>query len=86
MIRLRQRVSCQAFVELASDYIDGTLSPAMTATIERHLAGCPKCLTYLEQVRITVRLTGQLRDDDIPDELLAVLRGAWDEHHRMKSS
>ena len=41
---------------------------------------CPGCNAYLEQVRLTIRLTGRLTEDSLPDrgrdELVAAFR-AW---------
>ncbi|MFN0283353.1 MAG: anti-sigma factor family protein [Kineosporiaceae bacterium] len=81
MSLLKRRISCQELVELASDYLDGRLAPTTAGTVERHLAECPNCPSYLEQLRLTVRLTGALRQCDVPDELLDVLRRAWDDEH-----
>jgi hypothetical protein len=44
-----------------------------------HIAGCRNCRLYVEQMRVTVAATGQLRAEDIApqvrDELLAAFRG-----------
>ena len=74
---LRASVSCQELVELASDYLDGELSPRMHRAVDRHLATCANCPTYVDQLRATVRLLGALRISDVPSELLDVLERAW---------
>jgi len=81
MALLRRRISCQELVELASDYLDGTLSTAARQAVEHHLAGCPNCPNYLAQLRLTVELTGRVRSDDVPVELLDVLSRAWEDLH-----
>jgi anti-sigma factor RsiW len=46
---------CDEFVELASDYLDGTLEAAEAQRVADHL-GCPGCAAYLAQLRRTVEL------------------------------
>jgi anti-sigma factor RsiW len=50
---------CDEFVELANDYLDGTLEVTAVQRIADHL-GCPGCAAYLEQLRRTVELLGLL--------------------------
>lgn len=69
---------CQELVELVTDYLEGALAPDDRARFDRHLATCPHCRTYLEQMRLTVELTGRLAEDDLPsgsrDALLDAFR------------
>ena len=75
-------LTCQQLVELVTDYFEGALSPADAQRFEQHLEVCPGCVTYVEQMRETIRLTGRLREDDLVpaarDELLAQFRN-WKE-------
>jgi anti-sigma factor RsiW len=82
MAILRRRISCQELVELASGYLDGTLTAAARRAVERHLAGCPDCPDYVAQLRLTIELTGRFTSQDVPEELLDVLTRAWEDHHR----
>jgi anti-sigma factor RsiW len=50
-------MTCQELVELVSDYFDGALSDPDRDAFDAHLALCPGCVTYLEQMRTTMRLT-----------------------------
>jgi len=59
-------LTCQELVELVTDYLEGVLAPDERARFERHLTICPGCVTYVEQVRETVALTGALREQDLP--------------------
>lgn len=72
-------LSCRELVEIVTDYLEGAMSAAERARVERHLRGCPGCTTYVEQMRETVRLTGRLREDDLQpdarDALLQAFRG-----------
>jgi anti-sigma factor RsiW len=69
---------CQQAVELVTDYIEGALSRADRRRFESHLAGCPHCTEYLEQMRVTIQLSGRLEPDELPpevrDELVALYR------------
>ena len=74
----RSPMVCREFVEVITGYLEGTLPADERARFEEHLGGCPHCTAYLEQMRTTLRLTGRLTDDDIPDDtredLLRVFR------------
>jgi len=74
-----EEMSCKSLVELVTEYLEDALPPAERDRFERHLAGCDGCTAYLEQMRTTIRLTGALSEEQIPDEareaLLRVYRG-----------
>jgi anti-sigma factor RsiW len=71
-------MSCKELVELVTDYLDGSLSWRQRRRFEKHIAACPGCTAYVEQLRTTVRLVGTLREESIPphtrEELLAAFR------------
>lgn len=75
-------MNCKSLVELVTDYLEGALPEAERASLEDHLAVCEGCSAYLEQMRVTIVLTGMLTEDAIPpdgrEELLGVFR-AWRE-------
>ena len=81
----RATVVCQQWVELVTDYLDGALPRRIVAAIDRHLADCEHCHEYLDQMRATVRITGTLRDEELPDELLDALQAAFEEVQRGNS-
>lgn len=73
-MRLRRRgLSCQQLVELVSDYHEGALSRATRRRFEGHIARCDGCSAYVEQMRQTIRLTGRLRSESIPEQTLEEL-------------
>jgi predicted anti-sigma-YlaC factor YlaD len=76
---MEEQMTCKELVELVTEYLEGTLSQEVGLRLEEHLAGCSGCTAYLEQMRRTIRLTGQLREDDLTpqqrDDLLALFRG-----------
>ncbi|HEY7907694.1 MAG TPA: zf-HC2 domain-containing protein [Thermomicrobiales bacterium] len=73
------RLECREFVELVTEYLEGTLPPEERARFAAHIAVCEGCGTYLEQMRQTIRATGALTEEAIPEEamqdLLHVFRG-----------
>lgn len=52
-------LSCKAFVELVTEYLERTTSPANRARIDRHLELCEGCRSYLRQIRRTIELSGE---------------------------
>ena len=80
IFRGRRSLACRQAVALVTDYLDGALSRADRARLEAHLADCPHCHTYFEQIRTTIALTGRaepdLLDAQAQDELIALYR-SW---------
>jgi anti-sigma factor RsiW len=71
-------IACQELVELVTDYLEGALSERDRRRFEAHIAGCPHCTAYVEQIRLTIRATGGLSEAQLDpvarDELLAAFR------------
>ena len=63
------RVTCAQATALLLDYVTGTLDPATTLALERHLAGCDDCVAFLQTYKATIRATRTLRYDDMPEKL-----------------
>jgi predicted anti-sigma-YlaC factor YlaD len=71
---LRQRdIVCQEAVELVTDYLEGVLSRRDRRRFETHLRSCPNCAAYLEQIRVTIQLSGMIDPDDLTPEARANL-------------
>lgn len=74
----RKDLVCQEAIELITEYLEGTLSRDQRRQLESHLAACPDCSSYLEQIRVTVHLSGNIEPDDLPanavDELTQLYR------------
>jgi len=62
-------LTCQELVELVTEYLEGTLPPAERAHFEEHLAVCPGCQIYLDQMRQTIRTVGKLTEESISSEV-----------------
>ncbi len=74
MLSLRRKdIVCQEAVELVTDYLEGTLSRRSRRRFEAHLRGCPNCAGYLEQIRMTIELTGTVEPEDLTPEAKADL-------------
>jgi anti-sigma factor RsiW len=70
-------VPCERVVELLTDYLEGALPTEHALAVERHMASCSGCANYLEQLRETIKVTGALREDDVPPEVMAPLLEAF---------
>ena len=70
-------VTCQQFVELITDYFEGTLSSRTLTQVEEHLVLCDSCGAYAEQMRATVLALRSLRERQElqpPEAVISVLR------------
>jgi anti-sigma factor RsiW len=79
MVReVEEELSCKELVQLVTAYLEGALDPPDRARFEQHLAECPGCTAYVEQMRTTIRLLGTLSEatiePDATNALLAVFR------------
>ena len=64
---IQTEMTCQEFVELVTDLIEGQLAEASRVEAEAHLGECHGCETYLEQIRQTIAGLRQLAaSDDFP--------------------
>ena len=72
-------LTCHELVRIVTDYLENSLSAEDRGRVEAHIAVCPGCAGYLEQMRETIRLTGMLTEEQVPDEqkrqLLEAFRG-----------
>jgi predicted anti-sigma-YlaC factor YlaD len=72
-----QQLTCEELVELVTDYLEGALTEVDRRRFEEHLVVCGGCSNYLDQVRTTIELTGQVTLDDLMDETKAELLAAF---------
>jgi anti-sigma factor RsiW len=72
-------VACAAGVELLMDYLEDALAGDVRATIEEHVAGCPRCQAFIASYRETPAILRRATVVSMPAELsrslLAVVRG-----------
>jgi hypothetical protein len=71
-------LDCRELVELVTDLLEGALDPPTEGRVVDHLSQCEGCGTYLEQMRTTALVLGELPPGRLPDSqrqtLLAALR------------
>ena len=70
-------LACQELVEVVTDYLEGALDRRSRRRFEAHLAACDGCEAYLEQIRMTVAMTGRLRADALTPEVRVALVGLF---------
>ena len=70
-------LSCQEFVELVTDYLEGALDDRDLQAFESHLAACDGCTEYIEQLRTTIRLVGTLTARDLTNDAEMTLLQAF---------
>lgn len=78
-------MSCRELVGLVTDYLEDALPESDRLRFERHLADCDGCTAYMDQIRNTIRATGELTESSIDrtaaEALLVAFRG-WDDARR----
>jgi len=75
-------MTCRECAEFLSEYLDGELAAEVVRIFEHHLSLCPNCVTYVEQLRITVRASQEAFGDidvsevDVPEQLIQAILAA----------
>lgn len=64
---------CKELVELVTEYMEDSLTVDTRLRFEKHLSSCDGCTAYLEQMRMTIQLTGHLREENLTSEQRADL-------------
>ncbi|MEN3313418.1 MAG: hypothetical protein V7645_2747 [Actinomycetota bacterium] len=75
-------ISCQDVVELVTDYVEQALPAEEAAVFEQHLNFCDGCVWYVDQVRKTIDVVGELRTEDVPVETKVKLLTAFRDWRR----
>jgi len=68
-------IPCEQIVEMVTDYLEDALTPEQRQLLEEHLADCPPCARYVDQIRVTLSQLGAVREPDLS-------ASAWDELRR----
>ncbi len=74
-------ITCRELVEVITDYLEGALPVGERDLVERHLAMCTWCETYLDQMQHTLTIIGRLREDDVAPPMLDALAHAFRTRH-----
>jgi len=72
-------MACQDLVEVVTDYLESALPADLLARFEQHLEICDACRSYVEQIRLTIRLSGRVDAGNLSpatrEALLSAFRG-----------
>ena len=69
--------ACEGVVELVTEYLEGSLDPAVRARFDAHLGECDGCDIYLEQMRQTIAAAGRVHLASISPAILDSLVRAY---------
>lgn len=67
-------LTCRQIVELVTDFVESSLDPKERDLFERHLAMCTWCQSYMEQMRGSIAVTAQVRENDTRPQLDSLLQ------------
>jgi anti-sigma factor RsiW len=82
MSAVARDLACQEIVEIVTDYLEGAMDADLHASFEAHLAGCPHCTRYVEQIEATIRIAGTIDADGLSDEFRTGLLEAFRDFRR----
>lgn len=71
------QITCLELTELVTAYLEGVLPADERTRFDNHLASCPHCRLYLEQMRQTIRATGRLTEEAISPAAQSALLEAF---------
>jgi anti-sigma factor RsiW len=58
-------MSCKELVEVVTEYLEGTMPPNDRERFEAHLAVCPYCVDYVEQLRSVIGVLGRAPSEPV---------------------
>ncbi len=61
-------LDCKQVIELVTDYLEGSMEADERLQFERHVAICPPCRAFLGQMRETIRISGELKEEQLSPE------------------
>jgi Putative zinc-finger len=69
--------TCNQVIELATEYVEGAMTDSQMTRFEMHLNFCDGCFSFVDQIRVTAAMAGQLTDEEIPEETKTKLLAAF---------
>lgn len=57
---IQEEIRCAEMVEIVTEWMEGALDDDTRSAVEEHLAICPDCTAYLDQLRATVAVAADL--------------------------
>ena len=82
---LAGRMTCVEFVEMVTDYLEGSMSFGRRVRFHLHLGLCLGCRVHLKQMRQTIQTLGRLPEAPAPPEVREELLRRF-RHVKVKSS
>jgi anti-sigma factor RsiW len=70
---MRNDLACASGIDVLMDYLEGVLPGDVSADLETHVAGCPRCIAFLAAYRETPRILRDATAVTLPPELEASL-------------
>ncbi|MEK7684417.1 MAG: anti-sigma factor [Verrucomicrobiota bacterium] len=78
-------MKCEEMLALLSEYVDGTIDPAICDEFEKHMTGCNPCQVVVDNIRQTITLYQRGQPCELPlpfrEKLHAALRERWKQKH-----
>lgn len=74
MMPADDELSCKEVVGLVTEYLEAALLPAAQARFEEHVADCPGCQAYIQQIQQTIAMLRKLAEDPLFPETRQQLR------------
>jgi hypothetical protein len=75
-------LTCQEFVELVTDYLEGALDEDTVRRFEEHMDLCQGCETYLSQMKETASRLGEIPVESLSPETQETLLSAFRDFRR----
>jgi anti-sigma factor RsiW len=70
-------LTCVELVELVTDYLEGRLPDSERRRFDEHLTACDGCTAYVEQMRVTIDVSGHVPAPELTPELEGRLLDAF---------
>ena len=80
--RVQHGYACEEIVQLASEYLEGAMTPEEMTRFELHLNLCDGCSSFLEQIRTASALAKSVPVEEIPQDVQAKLVAAFKDWQR----
>lgn len=61
-------IACRQAVEAVTAYLEGAMPERERKCFAAHLAACPHCTAYVEQIRTTIAISGSIAPEDLSPE------------------
>lgn len=73
-------MNCQNIIRELTDYLDGEMSPAMKAELEKHLTDCDDCRMVVDSTRKTIEIFCHCQPAPLPEDVRSRLHAALRRH------